>query len=172
MKCCEIAIENVQKFEMIDEFDFDDSCVHNSRMNIKNPKTIMKWYNNFNHINNQCFINKYSTSKKDILPPFLDNNPDITEAIISFCKNNLINLSAEVVQEYIIETCVPQLVQSRKKELQNNNINVDFIMKENNLKCICLRTVQLWLNKLGFRYCERKKSYYCDSHEKPEVVAY
>ena len=172
MKCCEIAIENVQKFEMTDEFDFNDSCVHNSRMNIKNPKSIMKWYNNFNHINNQCFINKYSTSKKDILPPFLDNNPDITEAIISFCKNNLINLSAEVVQEYIIETCVPQLVQSRKKELQNNNINVDFIMKENNLKCICLRTVQLWLNKLGFRYCERKKSYYCDSHEKPEVVAY
>ena len=28
------------------------------------------------------------------------------------------------------------------------------------------------MNLLGYRYCERKKSYYCDSHEMPENIAY
>ena len=49
---------------------------------------------------------------------------------------------------------------------------MEMIMKENNLKSVCRMTVDNWLKLLGFTYCERKKSYYCDSHEKPEVVAY
>ena len=28
------------------------------------------------------------------------------------------------------------------------------------------------MNILGFRFCEQKKSYYCNSHEKPENVDY
>ena len=49
---------------------------------------------------------------------------------------------------------------------------MEMIMKENNLKSVCRMTVDNWLKLPGFTYCERKKSYYCDSHEKPEVVAY
>ena len=29
-----------------------------------------------------------------------------------------------------------------------------------------------WLNKLGFKYCENKRSYYTDGHERDDVVKY
>ena len=106
------------------------------------------------------------------MPPFLDNNPDVKEAIIIYCNNNLINLTASEVQEFIISKCLPQLVQTRKEETNDNSITIDTILKENGLKSITVRAVSGWMNILGFRYCERKKSYYCDSHEKPETVAY
>ena len=132
----------------------------------------MKWYKIFNHHNNQHFINPFCVNNKSKVPPFLDNNPDIKDAIIAHCNSNLLDLSICTLQEYIIGTCLPQLLTKRKKELGNPNLQIESIMKENNLKSVCCQTVGKWMNILGYRYCERKKSYYCDSHEKPENVAY
>ena len=98
------------------------------------------------------------------MPPFLDNNPDVKDAIINHCNNNLLNLTASEVKEFIISTCLPSLVETRKQEMNDNSITIDTIRKENNLKNIKRQTLIGWMIILSFMFCERKKSYYCDSH--------
>ena len=169
-QCCEAAIQKINLFESSDELEFDDDDNFNQRWLISCPKTIMKWYSWFNV--NQCFVKYFKKFPKLCLPPFLDNNPDIRQAIISFCNNNLLHLTIEHVQDYIIKTCLPQLLEKRKNELNDQSLTIEFVKKENGLKSICRQTVDTWIKLLGFTYCERKKTYYCDSHEKPEVVKY
>ena len=77
----------------------------------------MKWYSLYNHQNNECFINQYNTCNKKALPPFLENNPDVKDAIVIYCNNNLLNLTLLEVQEYIVNTCLPELDERRKVEL-------------------------------------------------------
>ena len=107
----------------------------------------MRWYRVFNHHNNhhnnQHFINPFLVSKKKKLPVPLDTNPDITEAIISFCNNNLLELSTYILQEFIIKTCLPQLLKKCHKELNNPNIDMDFIKKKTTLKQYVLRQLEL-----------------------------
>mmetsp|Transcript_10558 Transcript_10558/g.15234 ORF Transcript_10558/g.15234 Transcript_10558/m.15234 type:complete len:110 (-) Transcript_10558:118-447(-) len=35
-----------------------------------------------------------------------------------------------------------------------------------------MNTVCNWMNNLGFKYCQRRKGYYVDIHEKPATVEY
>ena len=170
--CCNKAIQDINKFENSHLLQANQSDNYNHRWMINCPSTLRRWYRVFNHHNNQHFINPFSLIKKKKLPALLDSNPDITEAIISFCNNNLLELSTHTLQEFIIGTCLPQLLQKRRKELNNPDIDMEFIKKENNLKTVCSQTVGTWMNLLGYRYCETKKSYYCDSHERPENIAY
>ena len=101
----------------------------------------MKWYSSFNHENNEYFINQFNSCTKKSLPTFLDNNPDVKEAIITYCNNNLINLTVGEVQELIISTYIPQLVKTRKEEANNNSITIETILNENKLKSITGQTV-------------------------------
>ena len=96
-----------------------------------------------------------STRKK--YPPFLDNNPDIMEAIVSYCNSSLLDMSTYSVQEFIIGTCLPQLLEQRQKELNDPTIDMDFVKKENNISSLCKQTISNWLEILGFTYCQRKK---------------
>jgi len=40
------------------------------------------------------------------------------------------------------------------------------------LKHICLSTVYNWMEKLGFKYEEKKKGYHVDEHERKDTVNY
>mmetsp|Transcript_26808 Transcript_26808/g.33053 ORF Transcript_26808/g.33053 Transcript_26808/m.33053 type:complete len:391 (+) Transcript_26808:1059-2231(+) len=46
------------------------------------------------------------------------------------------------------------------------------LLGESGLKCLTTATLHKWLVNLGFKYETRKKTYYVDSHEKPENVKY
>ena len=170
--CCQKAIQLINNFENSDQLEIHNQDNFNQRWLITSPTTLMKWYRVYNHHNSQYFINPFTVSDKKKLPIFLDNNPDIREAIISFCNGNLLELSTITLQEFIIKKCLPQLLENRRAELNNPSLGMDFILKENNIKTVCRQTIAKWMNLLGYRYCERKKSYYCDSHEKPDNVAY
>ena len=117
----------------------------------------MKWYRIFNHDNNQQFVNPYTVNNSQKLPIFLDNNPDIKEAIVSYCNSNLLELSSLTLQDYIINTCLPQLLEKRKKELNNQHLDLDFIKRENNLNTLCRNTVTRWMNILGFNTVSGKR---------------
>ena len=41
-----------------------------------------------------------------------------------------------------------------------------------NLKSLSVTTILNWMNKIGFKYEPRKKTYYVDTHESTENVAY
>ena len=158
--CCEMAIKKIIDFEKTEHVEFIEDDTYNKRWNITSPKTLMKWYSLFNHQNSECFINQYNNCSTKTLPPFLENNSDVKDVIVAYCNNNLLNLTTLEVQEYVITKCLPELVEKRKVELCDDSITIEHIKKENNLKTICKQTITQWLNILGFRFCEKKKSYY------------
>ena len=70
--------------------------------------TIYRWHKSF--IQNELFPNPLTErSKKDILPSFLQNE-DVAKAIRLFCRSNLAELSAELLQEYVNRKILPLLV--------------------------------------------------------------
>ena len=66
LHCCQCAINDVIAFENVNFEDFDKYDKYNQRWYISSPKTIMSWYQLFNHSNNEHFINEYSINKKKI----------------------------------------------------------------------------------------------------------
>jgi hypothetical protein len=44
------------------------------------------------------------------------------------------------------------------------------LLKKFNLTCINPATIAQWLEKLGFKYQQRKKGYYVAGHEKPATI--
>jgi hypothetical protein len=57
-------------------------------------------------------------------------------------------------------------------ESQMPNTIKDSILMAYNDKPISMSTVWRWLKRLGFDYCSRRKSFFVDGHERPDVVLY
>jgi len=113
----------------------------------------------------------YSTKKKHHLPPFLDLNPDVCKAIRDYAMANLGILSIEMMSQYIHTVILPEMI---RKEIESNNqpLEINQLLKQYNLTCICLSTVYKWLKRLGFSYEPRKKSYYVDGHKREATINY
>ncbi|KAL7532560.1 hypothetical protein ACHAWF_008635 [Thalassiosira exigua] len=131
---------------------------------------------------------------KPLLPYFLENNPEAKARILSWSKENLDTLSQENLRTFIIEVLIPDMVREANEELRKGNATRDEsdselgpesdfdekiaqitekdILKENGLQTICPRTVYKWMEALGFKYEARRKHFYVDGHEKPEVKKY
>jgi hypothetical protein len=129
----------------IDDIDFDGSDEDDSSViRIRSPQTVMKWLREFRC--NNCFPNPalFRNCNKDVkLPPIFHNNPDLYSSFLTYAKSNLSTLSGEMLHEYL-----------------------------HTVGTLCPRTVYIWLKQLGFVYSASAKSYYVDSHEKPENVQY
>ena len=164
IECFQLAIDEIREFE----FDSNDELEF---WKITSPSSMSRWFHTYNLRGTfvQC---KKAHKDKLSFPPFLDNNPDIKNAIMHYCLANLETLSAESACDYIKSTCFPTLLQTRKSETHNSNMSIDDILKENGLKSLCVRTVNNWLRSLGFQYSERKKCYYNDKHESKENIIY
>ena len=107
-----------------------------------------------------------------VLPPLLHSNPDIKEAILTHCNDNLSTLSVESLHEYITTKCLPTLLETRRVETKNNSMTMEDLLRENRLRTVHPKTVNNWLRQLGYKYCPRKKNYYNDKHESEENVTY
>ena len=51
-------------------------------------------------------------------------------------------------------------------------MTLEEVLKENNLRTVSLQTIYNWMEALDFKYSPRRKTFYVDGHERPEVVAY
>ena len=162
-KCCREAIETGKKMGV---------------SVATNPKTIEKWYRNFREKRAFCI----PLRTKHNLPPILELNPDICNAIKEYACLNLSILSVEKMSEYIHRVVLPQMIEKEKKRKENDkNLELENTREENELQqllktyrltCICLSTVYRWMKKLGFNYEPRKKGYYVDGHEKEATISY
>jgi hypothetical protein len=159
LQCCSETVTKVNKWE--------------GHEHIKNGETVRIWHHNFRG-GNECFRNPniYKQHGKLPLPSMLDRNPDFTRSIITFAKQNSNELSAEMICNYLHVTALPELLRQRQVELDGQNFQMIDLLRENRLTKLSLSTVYRWLERLGFNYEPRKKSYYVDNHEKPETVAY
>lgn len=140
---------------------------------IQDAYAVRKWHRIF-RTNGEYFNNPSicRQKKKHKLPPLLDMNPEIKNAICTFIKENLSELTSEFLLSYIQETVLPNFLLLRKQETSNKILTIQDILKEHGLSKLCLTTVYTWLQKLGYLYQPRKKSYYVDAHEKPSTAAY
>jgi hypothetical protein len=166
----------------IDDVEFDGfehpSLIDNEPrcMRVTDPCTIMKWLRIFRVGN--CFPNpsgpQYST--KSDLPFIFENNPDLHNSVLEYARANLASLSGEMLHTYLFDIALPETVKKIQEERSKSGINSSFNLRqflhENHLVSLSPRTVYKWLHRLGFSYSANKKTYYVDSHEKPETVKY
>ena len=160
--CAELTIKKIEEFESSTEIDDIDNKIA--------PKTILRWYKSF--VANGAFPSTKKTNGKSSLPPLLEDNPDVKEAVIRYCNDNLATLTAELLHSYILEKCIPELLKIRQIETGNTSMTVADIFKENQLKTLHPRTVLNWMHALGYKYSPRKKNYYNDKHESVENISY
>ena len=140
---------------------------------IKNPETVRLWHQEFRNGSNK--YNNPAKHRRDGRPPLprlLYYNQDLKEALQSFCKSNLNELSAEMLLSYLHSTALPALLDHRRKELEDPGYTTQQLLRDHGLTKLCTATVYRWLERLGFKYEPRRKCYYVDNHEKPETKFY
>ena len=140
---------------------------------IRNGETLRKWHLLFRD-NNDCFPNpaRHRHDGRSPLPMLLENNPDLKNALVRYCKEHLDHLTAELITSYLYETALPALLEERRRELVSNDFTLEQLLQENRLTKIAVSTIYRWMERLGFKYEPRKKCYYVDGHEKPETIIY
>jgi hypothetical protein len=74
---------------------------------IKNPQTIEQWYRKF-RIARQ--LTSGTLPGKHNLPPFLQQNKDVSIKIQQYARENLPQLSVEFIMEYLHDKILPQLI--------------------------------------------------------------
>ena len=149
LQCFDSALDIVYEFKTLDFIDDDN-------VDSPHPKTLSKWYSTYNRHSHFPSCHKLN-GHKIILPTLLTQNPDVKEAVMLYCNENLGTLSSELLHEYLFSTCLPSLLKRRQIETNNMSMTMKELLKENNLLTLHLRTVGRWLISLGFKYCTQKK---------------
>jgi hypothetical protein len=160
LECCSNAVESV---------NCTDGVSH-----IKNRETVSCWHLTFRR-NNEAFPNPQIQSKdgkKTSLPPILDRNPDLANCIIQYAKQNVHELSAELLYSYIHDIALPALLDQRRAVLVDESYTMEKLLHENRLTKVSITTIFRWMAQLGFKYETRRKIYYVDGHEKTEIRKY
>jgi hypothetical protein len=154
-----------------------DGYVHDENndekiIQIHNPRTIMEWLRIFRRTSsfpNPAVVRQCHWKNK--LPAIFQNNPDLHQSLVSYARANLATLSGELIHQYLFNTAIPGIVTRVQRETGQEYTTAQFL-KDNNLTTLSLSTVYNWLGLLGFTYSLSRKSYYVDSHEKPENTKY
>jgi hypothetical protein len=76
-----------------------------------------------------------------------------------------------MVQDYILNKELPVLVISINAYFPiTGQVTTESLLQQYNLMKISSWIVNRWLNDMGYIFCERKKCYYTDSHERADVI--
>ena len=138
---------------------------------IKHPDTLLLWFRQYRE--NDAFPNSSKLrSRKSTMPFILSSNPDLAEQIITYCKEELSTLTSESVHHFVHETAIPNLVETIQKERNDYEYDKTQLFKEYQLKKLTVGTIYKWMLHLGFKYETRKKCYYVDNHENPQIIQY
>jgi hypothetical protein len=139
---------------------------------IKNPRTIQRWYQEFRQKRKLKISN---LPGKHNLPPFLQQNKDVCIKIQQYARENLPQLSIELILEYLHHIILPEMVKQRAglaEADEGYEMEKKDLLAEYGLTKLSITTVYRWMICLGFKYQVRKKGYYVDGHEKPATIEY
>ena len=175
-KCCKKAIDSINLLEGTDDEEEGKLNIEKYRHtnSILNSRTIQKWHLDYRK-NNESFKNLTSRINQTSSTPIIfDENPILKDKMMSYCKQNLSNLTCESVHTWFIEEAIPMLANERMEEEVIPAGTLEeykkMIYDEYNLTKLCSGTVLKWMHQLGFKFSSKTKIYYVDGHEKPEVV--
>jgi hypothetical protein len=120
--------------------------------------------------NNYKIRNPSKQMEKHNLPRIFHDNFELLHGFHNYCVDNHHVLSAENAQHYLLHTGICALVKSIKQLNKHVTfLTVQDVLVYYGMKYLCTRTISNWLNQLGYVYCERKKCYYNDNHEKRNI---
>ena len=155
MQCCKMALDTGKEIGLT---------------TIDNPRTIMRWHSQFKKERKLCLPFLPNKMK---LPPFLLHNHDVVIKINQYSKENIHRLSAQLILEYLHDTIIPEMIKERDNHDNKSQEEMTReLLQEYGLSSLTVGTVCRWMNRLGFKYDVRKKSYYVDGHERPGTIKY
>jgi hypothetical protein len=157
LDCCKAAVDGINRADGVDH--------------VRSAETVSRWHLTFRR-NNESFPNPHVNSAKASLPPLLDRYPELARSIVLYAKQNLNELSAELLYSYLHEVALPALLEERRAELVDEFYTMEQLLGENRLTKLSIPTIFRWMKCLGFKYEVRRKIYYVDGHEKPETKKY
>ena len=118
--------------------------------------TIQRWFRMWKQ-NRGCFPNPhYVRNGKTSLPQLLQNYPNLHRSLVKEMEDNLAHLSGEFVFHYLVDTGLPNILEERRKELENEDFTTCEILQENGLTKLTLSTIYRWMHAIGFKYKEKK----------------
>ena len=136
---------------------------------VHSNRIVKQWFREYR--NTDFFANYSPLVKHNKLPPLLNANPDLLNGLISYCRKHINTLSVELVHDFLHTKALPDLTSIIMKE-QGKEYSTEQLMLDFGLKKLSCSTVQKWMNRIGFKYEPRRKTYYVDSHETPANVKY
>ena len=156
--------------------DEDVSNDNNNKMKefkIQDPLTLAVWFRSF-HTTNTFQNPATSRIGRKKIPLLFQKNPDLYDAFNCYIRQHLDSLSTSSIHQWLFEKGLPEIVKTINEEQEEGeeDVSINSLLAESGLKCLTTATIQQWMHRLGFKYEGRKKTYYVDSHEKPENVAY
>jgi len=140
---------------------------------IKNARVLRRWSEEFRPRKTFCI----KTGDKRDLPAFLQAHPIVVTVMKEYGRENLSELSVEMMHTYLHNSIIKSLVIERLKgketgddsEYEKEKLK---LLQEYGLKCLGHTTTYRWMLLLGFRHKPRRKGYYVDGHKKKATVQY
>ncbi|GFH47858.1 hypothetical protein CTEN210_04334 [Chaetoceros tenuissimus] len=181
-KVTELALENLGKGEKGQNFEYCCAEVVKWCSKFGNPRyptnaeVVRRWHAEFR--THGVILVRQVPSKIPSMPRFLIDNVDKAIAIRNFVKTNIDGISVEHVHTYIMENIFPSVAdnfvdpcwEGNEDEEVRIQITIEDLFKHYNLKNFSHSTAYRWMIALGMRYCDRRKNYYVDGHEREDVV--
>ena len=97
-------------------------------------------------------------SSRYTIPIPIKFRPDRKSFLLLY-KQNINHLFLEFVHNYLENNTLPSLAKAIEKEQNVGMYMSENLMADNGLKTLALTIVQRWLQKLGFKYKTRTKTY-------------
>ena len=118
LDCCEMAIVQINRLD-------------GGTSMIRNRRTLQKWHHQF-RLNNELFVNPAlcRKTKRPMLPPMLDRNPELRDVLLKFARKNLDHLTGELLLEYLKNNALPEMVKMRQEEISDSTYSVQSFLSE------------------------------------------
>jgi hypothetical protein len=113
---------------------------------IKNKETLSCWHLAFQR-NNKAFPNPHIYSidgKNTSLPPPLDCNQELARCTFQYTKQNMNELSAELLYYSYVLARLPALLKERQAELADKTYTMEQLHHENRLTMVSISTIFRW----------------------------
>jgi len=147
------------------------ACQHSNIMGIEQAihfKRIQNWNITFHTCEVFPHPNPLVTLGKVPEPPIFNLYLDMKELIQEFCLHNLVNMTLEKVQDFVKTIAIPECICR-----DGSNMSEEAFLKQCGLNNVSKKpTIHRWMKILGFSYCDHRKTYYVDGHEREDVVKY
>ena len=155
--CCKDAVDSINRTDGVEH--------------VRSKETVSCWHLTFRR-NNESFPNPHIHSTKTALPPLLDRYPELAKSIVLYAKQNLNELSAELLYSYLDKVALPAMLEERRAELVNKTYTMAQLLGKNQLTKLSVPTIFRWMKCIDFKYEVQRKIYYVNGHDKPDSKKY